>query len=481
MNDMYNKLRLLLGSDAVAPYDPGHGARAGAAEAIVLPDSVDMLRKLVLAAPGLGVALAVSPNASGIGAQVGTSERRTVLVDLSRMNAIIEVDVDNGYALLEPGVSYEALHAHLQARGLGLWIDCERNALASVAGSIARRGSGYTPYGDHLLMQCGMEVMLTSGELVRTGMGAMPGSNTWQLFKYGYGPYIDGLFTQGNFGIITKIGVWLMPAPPAYRPFMVSLPDDAALAAAMELLRPLRVNQIVPNTVVVSHALMDLAPFARRADFLAGGQLDVEAARARHGLGLWSVYGALYGLPGNVEATWEMLQPALASLPGARISTDLDEPAPSPWYHRERAMRGLPDSALSRLDGWAGPGALWLRATAPIDGDDARAMAGLAAQALAAEGFDPLLEFELGWRSATLHAHLGFDPAAGDADRARRAATAAIAALQAAGYPVSDCSPELLPAAGQARQGSGLATLNARLRDILDPAGVLVPRDDDQA
>ena len=35
------------------------------------------------------------------------------------------------------------------------------------------------------MMHSGMEVVLPSGEVIRTGMGAMPNNNTWQLFPYG--------------------------------------------------------------------------------------------------------------------------------------------------------------------------------------------------------------------------------------------------------------------------------------------------------
>lgn len=38
-------------------------------------------------------------------------------------------------------------------------------------------------------MHCGMEVVLPTGEVTRTGMGALPGNNTWQAFQY-------GMFTQ---------------------------------------------------------------------------------------------------------------------------------------------------------------------------------------------------------------------------------------------------------------------------------------------
>ena len=64
--------------------------------------------------------------------------------------------------------------------------------------------------GDHFAAHCGMEIVLANGEVVRTGMDAMPGTNTGQSFQYGFGPYHDGIFTQSNFGICTRMGFWLM-------------------------------------------------------------------------------------------------------------------------------------------------------------------------------------------------------------------------------------------------------------------------------
>ena len=47
-------------------------------------------------------------------------------------------------------------------------------------------------------------------------MGALPGAKTWQQYKSGFGPWIDGMFSQSNFGVVTKMGFWLMPEPEAY-------------------------------------------------------------------------------------------------------------------------------------------------------------------------------------------------------------------------------------------------------------------------
>ena len=53
-------------------------------------------------------------------------------------------------------------------------------------------------------------------------MGAMPGNRSWHVYKRGLGPTLDQLFMQSNFGIVTKMGVWLMPYPEVYMPLLAA-------------------------------------------------------------------------------------------------------------------------------------------------------------------------------------------------------------------------------------------------------------------
>ena len=46
----------------------------------------------------------------------------------------------------------------------------------------------------------------------------MPGNRSWHVYKRSLGPTPDQLFMQSNFGIVTKLGVWLMPQPECYMP-----------------------------------------------------------------------------------------------------------------------------------------------------------------------------------------------------------------------------------------------------------------------
>lgn len=148
-------------------------------------------------------------------------------LDMGRnMNKVLEVNEDGAYAVLEPGVTFLDLHNYLVEKNLRdkLWIDTPDLGGGSVIGNTVERGVGYTPYGDHWMMHCGMEVVLPDGSLWRSGMGGLPNpkadpnarpedqawNETFGLFNYGFGQYNDGIFTQSSLGIVVKMGIWLM-------------------------------------------------------------------------------------------------------------------------------------------------------------------------------------------------------------------------------------------------------------------------------
>jgi 4-cresol dehydrogenase (hydroxylating) flavoprotein subunit len=117
----------------------------------------------------------------------------SVVLDLTRMKKI-ELDPESGTVLVEPGVGFFDLYDHLQKNRIPLWLSVPGNSWGSVAGNALDRGVGYTPYGDHSAQICGLEVVLPTGALVRTGMGAMKGSPSWQLYRNGFGPGWDQMF-----------------------------------------------------------------------------------------------------------------------------------------------------------------------------------------------------------------------------------------------------------------------------------------------
>ncbi|KAE8396633.1 hypothetical protein BDV23DRAFT_2933 [Aspergillus alliaceus] len=80
-------------------------------------------------------------------------------IDMGRhMNRVVKVDTENAYALVEPGVSYFELHEYLVKHNLRdkVWADVPDLGGGSVIGNTLERGVGYTPYGDHWMMHCGL-------------------------------------------------------------------------------------------------------------------------------------------------------------------------------------------------------------------------------------------------------------------------------------------------------------------------------------
>jgi 4-cresol dehydrogenase (hydroxylating) flavoprotein subunit len=149
----------------------------------------------------------------GYGGATPARDGALVLV-LERLNRIIAVDAEMAYAVVEPGVTFRQLHQHLQHQQIPLWLDCtDGPAEGSVMGNSLERGVGETDYGDHFGNICGLEVVLPDGLVVRTGGGPFEGYKSWNTYKWGVGPYLEGLFSQANYGIVTKMGVWLMPKP----------------------------------------------------------------------------------------------------------------------------------------------------------------------------------------------------------------------------------------------------------------------------
>lgn len=426
--------------------------------AVALPGDVQELQGLVRAITERGHAISVCANAAANGAVRGADERPAVLIDQRRMNRILEVNEYSAYALVEPGVSYRQLYEHLQRNGTALWIDCDGNRENSVAASICSRQLGYTPYGNHMLMQCGMEVVLPDGDLLRTGMGALPGSDTWQLTKYSFGPYLDGLFSQSNLGVVSKIGLWLMPAPPAFHPFMVTLDGTESLVQMVETLRPLVISGAIPNPIAIANAAFETV--------LEHGVMthDPAAPGKSSGLGEWNVFGALYGTRENIDLTWEMVSGTVSQVEGAVLFTETQRSEDPIWRRRADLMRGVP-VVLNYTGLWNEGSSFRVTAVAPIDGEHAARMQAIAVRSVAALDVALACEYVLYSRTLFMRNYLVFvEDDAIVRSYADKAIRALIANLVEAGYGIVDESPSLRRVVDGYYRGSGLDNLAARLR-----------------
>lgn len=181
----------------------------------VFPDSVEQVQAVVRIAAEFDAPIwPVSTGKNwGYGEKTACYPGGITMV-LERMTRIWQVDEQLGYVVLEPGVTYKQLNDYLKEKHPSLWADVAGTTkYASVIGNALDKGRGLTPYADHFGSLCGMDVVLADGRILQTGGGAVD-NNAWRhVYKWGLGPYLDGMFVQSNLGIVVKSGVWLMPAP----------------------------------------------------------------------------------------------------------------------------------------------------------------------------------------------------------------------------------------------------------------------------
>ncbi len=217
--DIYKALAEIVGEEFVSKNeeelyiyskDPGLTEREKP-DFVVMPGNTEEVQKIVLLANKYKIPLTpvgASLTLSGLAVPV----RKGIVVDLRRMNRIIEVNRLGRYAVIEPGVTQGELKAFLEKRYPDLCHSMpDAPPSATVAGNILIHGQGHLSqvYGFNSTMVTGLEVVLPNGRICRIGSCSL--SPYW--FAIEPLPYLAGIFLGwfGTSGIITKLGLRLYP------------------------------------------------------------------------------------------------------------------------------------------------------------------------------------------------------------------------------------------------------------------------------
>ena len=228
-----NKLQEIVGSEFASnkiedlfiySQDPG-ASIPRQVDFIVMPKSVNEIQKIVrfanknqinLIPMGGGLTL------SGLTIPV----KGGIVIDMKRMDRIININETSRYALIEAGVTSGRLKAYLEEHYPQLQASIpDAPPSVTLAGNALIHGSGFLShkYGNHGDMINSLEVILPNGELCRFGSCAV--SEYW--FTRGPIPDLIGLFTSsfGTMGIATKLSIKLYPKP-KIRDLIVGMLDD---------------------------------------------------------------------------------------------------------------------------------------------------------------------------------------------------------------------------------------------------------------
>ena len=400
---------------------------------IVRPETREQVQECVRAANRERIAIyPVSTGKNwGYGSSVPTADR-CVLVDLSRMNRILDFNEKLGYVTVEPGVTQRQLYQLLQDKGSRLWMDATGSSPdCSVIGNTVERGFGHTVYGDHFANVCGLEVVLPSGELLHTGFGGLPGANATEVYRWGAGPSLDGLFSQSNFGIVTRMTIWLMPAPEYFQAYFFQSSEEDSLVGFIEALRPLRMDGTLRSTV---HIANDYKVLNGIQQFPWQEQMPLSRETMKRyqktlKFGRWSGSGALYGSKGQVAEAAKRVRRALTGrvsklefLDDRRLAVAARFARPYRWitgWDLSRTlelvrpvyglMKGVPTDATMASAYWRkktpppaspdpnrdGCGLIWYAPVAPADGGSVTTLVRIAEDTLLDHGFEPMISLTM--------------------------------------------------------------------------------------
>jgi 4-cresol dehydrogenase (hydroxylating) flavoprotein subunit len=248
-----------------------------------------------------------------------------VVVDLSGLDQIVEMDPELGVVTLQPGVTQQGLHDYLETRGLGFLVPVTgAGPHCSLIGNALERGYGITPFADHFAAVTAVEAVLPNGRVYHSALSELGGRAVDRAFKWGVGPYLDGLFAQGNFAIVTQMTIALALRPERTEAFFFGIGEDAgleaAVAAVQQVLRSLGAVTGSINLMNARRVLAMMLPYPKARVDQSGilpSEVVAELA-AQNRMMAWTGLGALYGKAAVVKAARRavraILKPAVTRL-----------------------------------------------------------------------------------------------------------------------------------------------------------------------
>ncbi|HXN56339.1 MAG TPA: FAD-linked oxidase C-terminal domain-containing protein [Myxococcales bacterium] len=194
---------------------------------VVLPISTDEVVRVVKLVHAAG--LPIVPRGSGTGLSGGALPvPGCVLLGLSRMKRILEIDLENGWMRVEPGVINLDVSKKLSPAGYYYAPDPSSQSVCSIGGNVAENSGGAhcLKYGFTVNHVLGAKVVLPDGAVVELG-GAVLDTPGYDLTGILVG-------SEGTLGIVTEVTLRVLRKPEATRTFFATFPstDEAGNAVS---------------------------------------------------------------------------------------------------------------------------------------------------------------------------------------------------------------------------------------------------------
>jgi glycolate oxidase subunit GlcD len=240
-------------------------------DVVVLPETTEQVQAIMRACDEFDVP--VVPRGSGTGLSGGAvAVQGGVIIAVTRMNRVHEIDYENRIAVVEPGVLNLALTNLTTPNGWYFAPDPSSQAACTLGGNVAENAGGphCLKYGVTLNHVLGLEVVMPNGDLVQIGGEAdTPGYDLLGLF----------IGSEGTLGIATKLTLRLERSPQGVRTMLV---DYESIYAACESVSEIIADGIVPaamelidkRTIATVEDSVLAAGYPRDADAVLVIELD---------------------------------------------------------------------------------------------------------------------------------------------------------------------------------------------------------------
>ncbi len=251
-----------------------------------------------------------------------------ILLDLGQLTNISHFDSELGLVTLEPGVTQQQLSDYLEKHNQDYMVPVTgAGPSCSILSNALERGYGITPYTDHFGAVTSIQGYWANGTPYQSAVHELDASEEKfvdKTFKWGLGPYLDGLFTQSNLGIVSQMTIRLAKKKPDFTSFFIQINDDSLLEQVVPLIRQVLQDY---EGIVGSINLMDqrrlLSMFAKNPNGNDAHQVmskqDINRLSKELQSPSWTVVGSIYGSTSVVKAVKSEINSIFKQIPCKRI------------------------------------------------------------------------------------------------------------------------------------------------------------------
>jgi 4-cresol dehydrogenase (hydroxylating) len=410
----------------------------------------------------------------------------SLLIELSRMNKILDYDETLGCVTVEPGVTQKQLYDFLEEQDSPFGLSVTGSAPdTSIIGNICERGVGIGPYSFRSHYVSNLEVILASGKCIHTGFGRFANAKAAGAYPEGIGPSFYDVFLQSNYGVITKLTMFLVPTPTYAQHIDVSIAEAAELSKYLDILHEFNFYSNARKFITFRNDLRILARDAQYPWSLASNKTPLptdlrERLKREHGINFaWKAFIAIYGYTRQeVSAQIDYFRSLAKNIDGVSIS---------PLYSQNTLgarPRNLGDGLYWRMrikppevksPDTDGCGLIRLSMAVPFTGEDITRVTAIMAKVITQFKYEPFIEGHcISERMAIIIAPIIFDRTVpGEDANALACHDVLLQQLMEAGYyPYRDNGRAMTLSP---RSSDDYDDLQRIIKDAVDPDNILSP------